>query len=234
MLRLSTLGGLTLQVDGTPVTGVMTQRRQLALLALLAVARNTGMSRDKILSYLWPEKDAEGARHILNQQLYAQRRMANEDLFVGRKTLRLNPALFETDLWAFEDALRIGRLEDAVDQYRGPFLDGFFLREAGEFDEWTDQQRRRWSREYTEALEQLSCKAEAGGDTDAVVLWRRRALDADPLDGSAALALARALVRRGDRPAAVRALRIHEVKVRKHLEVEPDPEVRRLIAELGS
>src|SRR4030095_151222 len=131
MLRLCTLGGLTLLVDGTAVTGVMTQRRQLALLALLAVARDTGMSRDKILSYLWPEKDAEGARHILNQQLYAQRRMANEALFVGRKTLRLTPALFETDLWTFEDALRAGQLEAAVEQYKGAFLDGFFLREAG-------------------------------------------------------------------------------------------------------
>lgn len=233
MLRLRTFGGLTLLVDGTAITGVMTQRRQLALLALLAVDRDQGMSRDKILSYLWPEKDSETARHILNQQLYAQRQSGNEELFIGRKTLRLNPALFETDLWVFEDALRGGRLGEAVEQYRGPFLDGFFLREAGEFEEWVDGQRRRLAREHAEALAQLSKAAEAAGDVESELRWRRRAVDSDPLAGSAALALARLLVRRGDRPAAIRELRAHVERVRKGLEVGPDPEVQRLMADLG-
>jgi serine/threonine-protein kinase len=212
----------------------MTQRRQLALLALLAVLRDQGMSRDKILSYLWPEKDAETARHILNQQLYAQRQTAGEELFTGRKTLRLNPAIFQTDIWDFETALRAGRLEDAVALYKGPFLDGFFLREAGEFEEWVDAQRRRFTREYTGALEELSRIAEASGNPDGVLNWRRRAAEADPLDGSAALALARVLLHRGDRPAAIRELRAHEERVRKALEVEAHPEVRRLIADLST
>ena len=234
MLRLNTLGGLTLLVDGTAVTGVLTQRRQLALLALLAVGREKGMSRDKILSYLWPEKDAEAARHTLNQQVYAQRQTANEELFIGRKTLRLNPALFETDLWVFEDALREGHWAEAVEQYRGAFLDGFFLREAGEFEEWVDDQRLRLARAYAEALERLARAAAGAGDLEAELRWRRRAADADPLDGTAALALARLLIQRGDRPAALRGLRSYEERVRKALEVDPAPEVMRLMAELGS
>ena len=50
MLRLRTFGGLTLaRDDDPPMTGAATQRRRLAILALLAVARDGGMSRDKIL-----------------------------------------------------------------------------------------------------------------------------------------------------------------------------------------
>src|SRR5947199_8609876 len=72
-LRVRTFGGLTLLVGGEPTTGTLTQRRRLALLALLAVARDRGLSRDKIRAYLWPESDAEGARHGLEQVPYAPR-----------------------------------------------------------------------------------------------------------------------------------------------------------------
>jgi DNA-binding SARP family transcriptional activator len=233
MLRLCTFGGLTLLVDGSAVTGALTQRRQLALLALLAVTRTQGMSRDKVLSYLWPERDTETARHILNQQLYSQRRSEGDQLFVGRKTLRLNPAMFECDLWSFEDARRAGRFEAAVDSYRGPFLDGFHLREAGEFEEWVEGQRRRLRREHLEALEQLSRIAESTGSLDDLLRWRSRAMETDPLDGTAALALARTLLLRNDRPAAIRELRDYATRVRTVLEVDPHPEVQRLLAELG-
>ena len=84
------------------------------------------------------------------------------------------------------------------------------------------------------ALEQLARQADASGDFNGVLRWRHRAVDADPLDGSAVVALARVLARRGDRSAAIRALREHEEKVRKNLEVEPDSEVLRLIGELSA
>ena len=233
-LRLSTFGGLTLVVNGIPVTGVMTQRRQLALLALLAVARGQGVSRDKIVAYLWPERDADSARHILNQQLYAQRQRSKEELFTGRKTLRLNPVYFQTDLWEFEDALQESRWDHAAEHYRGPFLDGFFLREAGEFEEWVESQRRRFARLHVEALERLSLAAEETDDLDGVVRWRRRAAESDPLDGHAAIALAQALIRRGDKPGALRELRGYEDRIRRGLDVEPDLQVRELLHGLAA
>src|SRR4051794_26861648 len=94
MLRLRTFGGLTLSRGEENLTGAVTQRRRLALLALLAVARDTGLSRDKLLAWLWPDSDAERARHVLNQLLYAQRRQVGDAaLFTGQKTLRLNRAV---------------------------------------------------------------------------------------------------------------------------------------------
>src|SRR5438874_8756762 len=121
-LRVRTFGGLTLLVGGEPTTGTLTQRRRLALLALLAVARNRGLSRDKILAYLWPESDAERARHGLDQVLYAQRHhLGVPDLFLGRKTLRLNRTVITADVWEFEDALENGMPEVAVRCYTGPF-----------------------------------------------------------------------------------------------------------------
>jgi DNA-binding SARP family transcriptional activator len=62
MLRVHTFGGLTLTVEDAPVTGVLTQRRRLALLALLAVAGERGVSRDKLVGCLWPESEAAKAQ----------------------------------------------------------------------------------------------------------------------------------------------------------------------------
>jgi DNA-binding SARP family transcriptional activator len=45
-LRLLTFGGLNVLVAGHATTGSATQRRRLALLALLAVARDRGLNRD--------------------------------------------------------------------------------------------------------------------------------------------------------------------------------------------
>jgi hypothetical protein len=62
MLRSRLFGGLTLARGEENLTGAVSQRRRLALLALLAVAQDTGMSRDKLLGWLWPESEAERAR----------------------------------------------------------------------------------------------------------------------------------------------------------------------------
>src|SRR2546425_9080433 len=73
MLHLKTFGGLSVAVDGSPVTGAAVQRKTLALLALLATTKQ-GVSRDKLIAYLWPESDAAHGRNLLKQACYALRR----------------------------------------------------------------------------------------------------------------------------------------------------------------
>jgi DNA-binding SARP family transcriptional activator len=229
LLRLRTFGGLTLRVGDTTITGIATQRKPLALLSLLAVAGDDGMSREKLLAFLWPEKEERQARHILNQILYAQRRYAeDEGLFLGRKTVRLNHEKIETDVARFRESLSRGDFERTVATYRGPFLDGFFLDQAPEFEIWVEEQRASFARSCVGALDRLAVAATGSGDHAGAAAWRRRAAELDPLDARAATLLAEALVRAGDRPAAIRALRLHQDRVRQDLEVEPDPTVQRM------
>ncbi len=83
-LRLLTFGGLNLLVGGHATTGSATRRRRLALLALLAVARDRGLNRDKVQAYLWPESDTERARHGLNQLVYTRARFSTASFCGGR------------------------------------------------------------------------------------------------------------------------------------------------------
>ena len=158
-LRLLTFGGLNLLVGGHATTGSATRRRRLALLALLAVARDRGLNRDKVQAYLWPESDTERARHGLNQLVYFQRRhLGSGDLFLGKKTLRLNQAVLTTDVWDFEDALDAGAHEAAVRLYTGAFLDGFFLRGAPGFERWVADQRSRLAERCAQAFGLLAAR----------------------------------------------------------------------------
>ena len=144
LLHLKAFGGLSVASNGVPVSGAAQQRKTLALLALLAAAGRTGLSRDKLVAYMWPEADAEHARGLLKQACYALRRDLHQpDLILGATQLRLNPDVITSDVQAFEAALERGDAAQAAELYGGPFLDGFYLSDAAEFERWVEAERRR-------------------------------------------------------------------------------------------
>ena len=225
-LRLVMMGGLTLFVGGEATTGAATRRRRLALLALLAMARDRGMIRDKIQAYLWPESDAQHARKGLNQLLYFQRHhLEGGELILGQKTLRLNPALISCDVWELEDALAGAAHESALALYRGSFLDGFFLRDSPAFERWVDEHRTRLEQRCAESLHALAAAAAAQGDARRAAAWWRRLLELNPYDANAVLRLVDAAVASGDRASALQHARRHADLLQKELGLAPDPGV---------
>src|SRR5437867_8910670 len=190
MLSVRMLGGLAVERDGTQCGGAALRRKTLGLLALLATAGKKGLSRDKLIGYLWPESDTEHGRHLLKQACYVLRQDLHEpDLFLGRAELRLNTAILASDIQAFEDALQQGDLAGAVALYAGPFLDGFYVDGADEFERWASEERGRLGTRVCTALETLATDAAARGDHRvAADLWRQLAR-LDPLSSRAALGL---------------------------------------------
>src|SRR3989442_10307597 len=133
MVELRTFGGLSIEANSAPPTGAAAQRKTLALLVLLA-RHPRGLSRDKLIAYLWSETDAEHGRSLLRQACYALRRDLNEDkLFLGSTELRLSPAVVTSHAQAFDDALHRGDPARAVARHRLPLLDRFYLSQPREF-----------------------------------------------------------------------------------------------------
>jgi TolB-like protein/DNA-binding SARP family transcriptional activator len=223
MFRLRTLGGLTLERDGEPYAGPATQRRRLALLALLAAA-DTAVSRDRLTGYLWPETDPERARHSLDDALSALRRELRSDaLFLGVASLRLNPDVLASDLADHAAALGSGDVERAVALYAGPFLDGFFVPGAGEFERWVEAERGRRAQAHARVLDRLATAAATRGDGEAAVQWCHARVEADPLDTPATMRLLAALATAGNPTEALRVARVHEALVREEFDSVPGP-----------
>jgi len=172
MLRLRTLGGLSLEgSEGPPITAG-SQRRRLGLFALLASAGERGVSRDKLLAYLWPEADPERAGQALTEMLAAIRTDTRvDDLFHGSDQIRLDPARCTSDVGEFELALDRRELGQAVAMYGGAFLDTFSLPDAPEFQRWVERERLRLEQRYRGALEALASESKAAGEHLAAARW---------------------------------------------------------------
>lgn len=232
MLRLRTLGALSLEsTQGEPVP-IAAQRARLALLAVLASAGEAGMSRDRLHALFWPDKDTEHARGALNQAVYVLRReLRVPELMLGTNELRLNGECISTDVGQFEAALRAGDWREAVAHYGGEFLPGVHLAN-GEFARWRDTEADRLARRYREALVQLARDAEAEGDVPAALRHWGVLAAADPFSAPTALGVMQAFVRAGDRTAAIRHGSAYAQRVRAELDLVPDSGVTRLIDQL--
>lgn len=226
MFVLKVLGGAALERGGVPVTGRAVHRRRLALLALLASARGRMVRRERLIGYLWPEHPGDAARHLLSESLYILRKTIGEDMFVtAGDELALDPAVVRSDLADFLAALDADDPERAVAAYGGPFLDGFVVSDAPEFERWSEEERDRHARAYARALEQLAEAREAEGDPRGAAEWWKQLARTDPFSSRIALRTMQALEAGGERAAAIRHAAAHAALMRAEMEAEPDAAV---------
>lgn len=233
LFRLKLFGSASIEGPEGPVTGRPVQRRRLALLALLALARQRGLTRDKLIGFLWPDADPERARRLLSDSVYRiNQAVGGEALVAIGNDLRLNPERLPSDAWEFLDALGRGEWQRGVELHVAPFLDGFFLTDADELERWVDAQRERLARERARALEALAEGAERDGAMADAVRWWRALAAHDPYSSRIALRLMRALDRTGDRAAALQHARAHTRLLDEELGLAPDAELLAFVAEL--
>src|SRR5687768_10575351 len=114
MLQLQVLGCPAVTTNGGLCGGAASQRKAIALLALVASTGRRGLSRDRVLATLWPETPPDRANHRLTQLIYSLRRdLGSAELFLGSADLRINPDVLATDLAAFTAALEAGDFDRA-------------------------------------------------------------------------------------------------------------------------
>lgn len=234
MLALTLLGGLRLQSDAGDLPIAAVQRRRLALLVLLAIGRDRGVSRDVIQQQLWPDNAAERARHALDQLLYATRRDLGRDIIVSAGAqLILNADLIRCDTWQFETAVAAGNWDAADLLYTGPLLECVNLGADAECEQLVDGERQRLACAHNLVLEKLASSAAASGRLDAAIHHHRRLVAADPLNSRRALQLMHALANAHDREGAVQHARLHEQLVRQELGLGADPAIAEFVAQLA-
>lgn len=227
MIRIQTLGGLSVRgEDGKTLAGAAAQPRRMSILALLARAGDRGISREKLLSLLWPGSSDETGPRALTQALYALRKdLGAEAAITGAKELRFDPAIVSTDVGEFTAAVSRGDDARAASLYQGPFLDGFHLAGAEEFARWTEKERAALAHDHARILESLARSALTRGQAEESVGWWRKLAALDPLNARVTVGLMGALVAAGDRAGALRHAHVYEVLLEQELDLPPDREV---------
>jgi predicted ATPase/DNA-binding SARP family transcriptional activator len=228
-LELRTLGSVELRdAQGRELEEVLHQPKRLALLIYLAVAAPGGFHRrDSIVALFWPELSDKRARNALSKGIHFLRLHLGSDVVESRGAAEIgvDPDRVWCDAVVFEEALHEGRHGDAVELYRGPFLEGFHIAETEELVFWLDRQRDHLAQRYTGALATLAGRAAKRGDPEGAAEWWRKLADHDPYNAHALLGLMEALEAVGERGAALQLAEEHAARLREELAAEPDPEV---------
>lgn len=183
-VRITVLGGLSIAVDGQPVSGLRTSARVLA--ALLAVKGPAGASAEQIDAMCWPDADAEEMDRVakwradglnsLRKRLavaIGQRspRLVLLDRATGR--YRLNPELIATDLSTMAELVAAARgagdteqrlvlLAAAEPLCRGRLLDG----ELGDNFDWSSDFTATYADEQVAVLARLATLASTASKHD--------------------------------------------------------------------
>ena len=109
-----------------------------ALLYYMAVEKSA--TRDQIATLLWEDCDESSARKNVRHALYTIRKVFGEELITSptRQNLELNQELeIESDYDRFLEENE----KDRTEVYKADFLQNFYLKNAGAFENWMNFKR---------------------------------------------------------------------------------------------
>ncbi len=216
--KITLLGQLRAEQPGQRAITRFSTQKTAALLAYLAYHPQEASPREVLIEMLWPDAEPGAGRHRLSMALSSLRRQLEPPgiptgavLVADRFFVRLNDAVFTTDVARFEEALLSAaearssaeleqRLTDAAWLVGGPLL-------PGHYEDWVVAERERLSERCFHTICQLRALLDEAGEYARALDWARRAVKLDPLREEAHYELMRLLAAAGQPAAALRQYR---------------------------
>jgi DNA-binding SARP family transcriptional activator len=237
-MRLELLGDLLIRSgDGALVT--IGAKKSQALLAYLAMKPAQHVSREKLAGLLWSSTGPDQARQSLRQTLSTIRKELSQ-IAPKQKTLIEEGDLLSLDrsvtcdVPELESLININTeasLQQAIELYRGDFLDGFTINEE-RFDQFVVGERDRLHRLALRAHTQLVELQSRRGGLDEAIGTAQKSLRLDILQEPMHRMLMRLYLESGD---VVEALQQYETcakVLRRELRIEPDTDTKALQREI--
>ena len=195
-------------------------RKHFALLIRLAVEGGRKFTRDYLMDLFWPDVPAARARHSLAQALtVVKEKVGREHLVVQRTSIALVPGVVDAD---------VRRLDSCEAEIRGPFLDGFEVPGAVQFEQWKDEWRARLMPRIRDCLVKQMDAGRRTGDFATVERHAQVLLDLDPLSEDAVRGLIEARAWVGDRTNALKAFGRFEARLAEELGAKPSADLVRI------
>jgi TolB-like protein len=235
-MRLVLFGGFTAQrPDGSAVA--LPTRKAQALLTIMACRAGDPQPRERLMALLWSDRAETQARHSLSQTLTSIRHALGAPILtIERDTVLLAPGSVDADVARFQQLAASDALADlraAAELYRGPFLDGFKLRDPA-FDDWLVLERARLHELAVMVMIRLAKGLVATGDREAAKPALDRALALDPLAEEAYRQHMRLDLEQGAYNCAVRHYRQCADTLKRELNTIPEPSTTAIYREAMS
>ena len=233
--RLHLLGGFRL-ITGQGQAVDVAAKKNRALIAILALAPQGEVTRERLTGLLWSDRGEEQARSSLRQALVALRKdfaaLDADPLLLNGDRVGLAPELLTIDVIEFLSKAASTDLSDlrhAAELYTGAFLDGLSVADNA-FEEWLREARADLA---SRALKVLATLAEKLAGAERVVV-AEKLVALDPLREASYLTLMRAHIAQGQSALAIRQYESCKLILKSELGVEPGSELRDLSGSLDA
>ncbi|MBX2997892.1 MAG: hypothetical protein KF893_05230 [Caldilineaceae bacterium] len=234
-LELTLFGSPQVRRHGQVVTGFRSGKAQ-ALLYYLAVTGRPH-TRSTLTGLLWGDQPETSARVSLSKCLSNLHELLGDALLIDRQSVSFNRGVpYHLDTEAFAAAVSVPvtaasaqTLQAALTLYRGDFLEGFYVRDAPDFEQWLLGQRAQYRESVLQGLHALAVYAEQEDHLSQAIAYTRRLLALEPWREEAHRRLMRLLAASGQRAAALAQYESCRRVLDEELAVEPDAETVALV-----
>lgn len=219
----------------------ITRRRSRALLYYM-VCTHTPQPRERLLALLCGEIDEESARHTFKTLLAEVRSLlrgfdSTIEWIVGDgDQLTLNPLAplwLDTEIFEKATAATSRNLNQAINLYRGDFLDGFFLKDSPGFETWVRSTRDHFHHIYLSALRHLAELYESEDQLEQAITCTQMVLTSDPLTEEAHARLMRLYLMAGERVEALRQYERLCIILANELAIKPSASTQALYEQIA-
>lgn len=231
MLTVQLLGKTALSWNGMPLEGQLSGK-SIPLLYLLLQSETHFLTRDKLACYLWPDSTAEAARYNLRYNLWQLKKAlpmsGDESLILTEKDgCQLNSRYpWQCDLTLIkeshiascgnEELLYLSQL------FRGDVMEGWYLKNCGEFNDLILMDRMLCERRQVELLRTLSRRYQEEGNYQLCLDMLHKITAVEPDNEDVALAIMETHIQLGDRAGAIRYYKQFEGTLWNDLNISPN------------
>ena len=246
-LQIRLLGAPQMEFDGKSLS--LGRKKLLGLLVYLLV-QGRSYTRDFLATLFWPEAGQQQARGSLRRILSEITRnipvpivILDGDLVSGVSDLGI-----ELDINTYVQLLDtveahrqehagdklcvdcVARLREAVDLYRGDFMEGYSIPGCVDFSGWQIQTGENLKKRCLEALDPLLEAYLVDGDYEQVANCANRIIELDPLREDAYTRLIEVYAKSGRTALAMHIYERLKTSMKEELGAEPGEECRRLVS----
>ena len=220
-------------------------KRVFALLASAQV-QEKAVTRQEVLNFLWAqEEDLDESVYAgrLRVLLYSNKEYIDQFLNVDLATIKFKettPKLgFLSDIQSFNALLDKGdtqNLKEAVELYKGEFMQGFKMTDASyEFEDLLLKQRAFWEHKVTQTLDKIVNNLLIGkrkADLAESLYYVQKNIDINPLRDEVQIQLAKIYCRNRQREQAIKQLENYINRLLKSLNLRAGRDVHELLQQL--
>lgn len=243
MLTINMLGKGAMLYENECISEKLSSKL-IALVCLLVLNRNRNMSKEKMISLLWPDSDDEAAKSNLRFNLWTIKKTVpqsddGEDFLVsGKDFCRINEKYpyhcdkIMLDCFKASQAENIEELLKLKDLFKGDFLEGLYLRNCNEFNEMILFERVVCQNKQVEILEKLISLYDEQERFEEELEILNEVAAIEPYDEHFASQAIRIYGKLGNRTAAINYYKNFEIVLRRNLNTSPNNELKLLYKEL--